>query len=304
MRRILSLVERIAPHDTTVLIEGETGTGKTLVAEAIHDCSCRKDGPFVVVDCGGVSPTLIESELFGHVRGAFTSAHRDHVGVLESADGGTVFLDEIGELPLELQPKLLRALEQRAIRPVGDVAERTLDVRVVAATNRDLRAEVSRGAFRSDLYYRLNTVAIRIPPLRERPEDVALLVSHFCRALADDGESVPPGLLADFMRRSWPGNVRELRSAVERAVLLGETDVETATNAATSPPRGTAAVAPGTPYRAAKERVVAAFDRAYFTALMERHRGNVSRAAREAGIDRNYLRDLLRRRSIPIRRNA
>ena len=221
MRRVFSILERVAPTDATVLIEAETGTGKELVAEALHEESPRAAGPFVVFDCSAVSAGLIESELFGHVRGAFTGAVGDRAGAFEAAHGGTIFLDEIGELPLDLQPKLLRVLERLEVRRVGEAATRRVDVRIVAATNRSLAAEVDAGRFREDLYYRLAVVRIGLPPLRERPEDIPLLVEHFAREAARAGATpaaLPEAAIRGLVAQAWPGNVRELRNAVARAV--------------------------------------------------------------------------------------
>ncbi|HUH02053.1 MAG TPA: sigma 54-interacting transcriptional regulator, partial [Kofleriaceae bacterium] len=207
MRRLFAILERAAPSDTTILLEGETGTGKGILAEAIHGASRRAGGPFVVVDCAAIPAGLMESELFGHERGAFTGAREERIGLFEQATGGTVFLDEIGELPLELQPKLLRVLERRTVRRVGSTTQIPVDVRIIAATNRDLRREVNQGNVRSDLWYRLNTVRLLLPPLRERREDVPLLVAHFYRLLLGDERACPPAALVDEMtRRTWPGN--------------------------------------------------------------------------------------------------
>ena len=305
MRRIFALLPRLAATDTTLLLEGETGTGKSLLAEVLHDASPRRDRPFVVVDCGAIPPTLIESELFGHEKGAFTGAHAARRGVFEAADGGTVFLDEIGELPLEMQPKLLRALEDRMVRRVGATDVIRLDVRVIAATNRDLRQEVNRGRFRSDLLYRLNTVRVRVPPLRERRDDIGVLAGHFWTQFANDPHAAPPAdLLIDWLRRDWPGNVRELRSAVERAVLLDDPTIwaEISTTLAVPdpvPPPPTAIdFDDAASFRVAKERAVAAWERAYVRELVRRHDGNLSRAARAARMDRNHLRELLRRHGV------
>jgi two-component system response regulator GlrR len=308
MRRIFAILPRLAAVDTSLLLEGETGTGKSLLAEVIHDASARRDRPFVVVDCGAIPPTLIESELFGHEKGAFTGAAGLRRGVFEAAAGGTVFLDEIGELPLEMQPKLLRALEDRVVRRVGGNDSIRLDVRIIAATNRDLRHEVNRGRFRTDLLYRLNTVRLRVPPLRERRDDIGVLAAHFWTQFANYPHAAPPAeLLTDWLRRDWPGNVRELRSAVERAVLLDDpsiwaeisTTIAVAEPSAPAPPPGpTVEVDDGASFRVAKERAVASWERGYVRELVRRHDGNLSRAARAARMDRNHLRELLRRHGV------
>ena len=306
MRRIFALLPRLAGGDTSLLLEGETGTGKSLLAEVIHDASPRRAGPFVVVDCGAIPPTLIESELFGHEKGAFTGATATRRGVFEAAAGGTVFLDEIGELPLEMQPKLLRALEDRVVRRVGGNEVVRLDVRVIAATNRDLRQEVNRGRFRTDLLYRLNTVRLRVPPLRERRDDIGVLAGHFWTQFANDPQAAPPAeLLIDWLRRDWPGNVRELRSAVERAVLLDDptiwAEISTTVLVAEAAAVGAAVdFDDAASFRVAKERAVAAWERGYVRELVRRHDGNLSRAARAARMDRNHLRELLRRHGVSI----
>ncbi len=290
MRRLFAVLPKIATSDAAVLLEGETGTGKTLLAKAIHAQSGRT-GRFVVVDCGAIVPTLIESELFGHEKGAFTGAHAQRIGAFEQASGGTVFLDELGELPLDLQPRLLRVLEDRAIVRVGGTATIPLDVRVIAATNRELRTEVNRRTFRSDLYYRLNTIRLRVPSLHERRDDIPLLVAHFWRAFASDAHPSPPAALLDELaQRDWPGNVRELRSAVERAVLLGDPGPSESTV-----PDEPSAIVDGQPFRRVKEQAVARWEREYIRALVDRHGGILSKAARAAHMDRNHLRDLLRR---------
>jgi DNA-binding NtrC family response regulator len=294
MRRLFAVLPKLAASDVTILIEGETGTGKSMLAAAIHEASPRATGPFVVVDCAAIPPNLIESELFGHERGAFTGAIGSRVGAFELAHGGTVFLDEIGELPLDLQPKLLRALEDRIIKRVGGNDQVRVDVRVVTATNRELRAEINRGRFRSDLYYRLNTFSVRVTPLRERREDVALLVAHFYRQLHPHAEEPPAELLAELLRHDWPGNVRELRSAVERTVLLGDPAVWREI----AEPTATAGFDETSSFRAAKEHAVAAWERDYLRALVARFAGNLSRAARAVRMDRNHLRELLVRHGL------
>ncbi|HEY3353978.1 MAG TPA: sigma-54 dependent transcriptional regulator [Polyangia bacterium] len=225
MQRIYELVRKVAPTRANVLVLGESGTGKELVARAVHHLSPRADQPFVPVQCGAIPETLLESELFGHIRGAFTGATADKPGLFESADGGTLFLDEIGELPAPLQVKLLRVLQERTVKPVGSVHERDIDVRVVAASNRDLEEEVAHGRFRQDLFYRLNVIPIRVPPLRERPADVPLLVDHFLRRFAAEQSrpvpSLTPEALTALCAYGFPGNVRELENLIERAVTLG-----------------------------------------------------------------------------------
>jgi transcriptional regulator with GAF, ATPase, and Fis domain len=228
IRRVLQLVDRVAPQDTTVLILGESGTGKELVARTLHARSRRGTAPFVAINCAALSPALLGSELFGHEKGAFTDASAQKKGKLELAGGGTVFLDEIGELAVELQAKLLRVLQEREFERVGGVKTIRLDARLIAATNRDLAAEVRRGAFREDLFHRLNVVALRTPPLRERREDILPLARHFVRqAGARCGrrvEGISPEAERCLEAYGWPGNVRELENAIERAVVLGEGD--------------------------------------------------------------------------------
>jgi transcriptional regulator with GAF, ATPase, and Fis domain len=287
MRRLFAVLERVAPSDATILLEGETGTGKSALAEAVHAMSRRGGGPFVVVDCGAIPGPLLESELFGHERGAFTGAVDARIGLFEAASGGTVLLDEIGELPLDLQPKLLRALERRAIRKVGATREMSVDVRLIAATHRDLRREVNRGAFRSDLWYRLNTVRLVLPPLRERREDIAMLVAGFYQELIGDPTAAPSAdLVRTMMRGTWRGNVRELRSAVERA-LVGAPALEDETA------EGDDDLAMS--FRAAKNKATTSWERRYLRDLLSAHNGNVSQAARAARMDRSHLTELVRR---------
>ena len=304
MRRIFALLERIAPTDTTVLVEGETGTGKELVAEALHDESPRARGAFIVFDCSAASATLIESELFGHVRGSFTGATGDRPGAFEAANGGTLFLDEIGELPLDLQPKLLRALENREVRRVGSNTPHKVDVRIVAATNRSLVHEVDRGRFREDLYYRLAVVPVRLPPLRERLGDVPLLVRHFEEKLRRPGQPpLPDGLIDDFCARSWPGNVRELRNAVARAVSIGTLAAAEQAGSPAEAPAPVSTVTPeeamkvdlGEPLFVGRERVAEAFERKYLSAALKQTGGNVSRAAEIAGVNRKFIQRAMKR---------
>ncbi|MFK5914515.1 MAG: sigma-54 dependent transcriptional regulator [Woeseiaceae bacterium] len=225
IKEVCSIIKRVAPSPTTLLIEGESGTGKELAARALHEFSARK-GAFVPINCGSISPDLLESELFGHVKGAFTGAHQSRQGLFNYASGGSLFLDEIGEMPLAMQAKLLRVLEERAIRPVGAEREVSIDVRIIAATNRDLEAEVAKGNFREDLYYRLNVISIRMPSLSERKEDIPLLARYFSETLSNQlgVEAIPFNHedLIGLQSYSWPGNIRELKNIIERSLLLGK----------------------------------------------------------------------------------
>jgi DNA-binding NtrC family response regulator len=298
---LYDLLERAAGSDTTVLLEGESGTGKELLAEAIHTQSIRRAAPFVVVDCGSVPATLIESELFGHERGAFTGADRARVGAFETAHRGTLFLDEIGELPLPMQTRLLRALDKRQIRRVGGSAPLDVDVRIVAATNRNLDREVEEGRFRLDLYHRIAVLSLRVPPLRERASDVELLARSFLRALGGDESMLTRDVLLRLTTQRWPGNVRELRNHVERLVLLGRAGAEAAASAPSwrgdasstrAPADPLAAATSGLPYRSARALAIRAFTDAYTRDMLVRHGGNVSRAARASGVARRWFQSL------------
>jgi two-component system NtrC family response regulator len=227
MDQVFAVVRKVADTEATVLITGESGTGKELVARAIHSLSARRERPFVAINCAAIPRELLESELFGHVKGAFTGAIRDKTGKFQAAEGGTLFLDEVGELPVELQPKLLRALQERVVEPVGGTAPRKLDVRVVAATNSDLEEAIADGTFREDLYYRLAVIPVHLPPLRERPEDIPLLVRHFTAKHGAPSVGFAPEALAALQRHAWPGNVRELENTVERLLILRNSDLIT-----------------------------------------------------------------------------
>ncbi|MEM6789725.1 MAG: sigma 54-interacting transcriptional regulator [Myxococcota bacterium] len=327
IRRMMAFIAKVADSHSSVLVIGESGTGKELVAQALHEGSPRADGPFVTVDCGAMTAGLVRSELFGHERGAFTGADRQHIGAFERAHGGTVMLDEIGELPAELQTTLLGVLERRRIRRVGGTQEIPIDVRVVAATNRDLRHEVNEARFRLDLYYRLAVVPVRVPPLRDRTSDLPLLIDHFLRECGHDG---PSALLfsPDHMRRltayGWPGNVRELRNLVEATVVTGEAQapgflalegpasmaspgssaagfdeptVETdpATQREGAP---TLLVDYGLPYKEARAALLHRFEEEYLERLLEGAAGNVSKASRMAKMTRSHLFELLRRHGL------
>lgn len=296
MKKLFGILERVATTESTVFLLGETGTGKEVLAQSIHQASRRHSRPFVVVDCGSVAANLIESELFGHVKGAFTGAIADRSGAFLEADGGTIFLDEIGELPLDMQPKLLRVLESGTIKRVGEDKYRRINVRVLAATHRNLEEELQTGRFRRDLYYRLAVVVVTVPPLRERIEDIPLLTTHFMRQMGRGEFELPRGLLEGLREYQWPGNVRELRNVVERA--LAGADIEPAPATARTAPPPAAAESTSRelielPFKEAKERLVEDFTREYLTALLEKHQGNISQTARAAGIARNYVHRLV-----------
>lgn len=332
MREIFSILEKIAPTGATVIIEGETGTGKEVAARTIHKLSTRKDQPFVVLDCGAVPENLIESELFGHEKGSFTGALMSRKGLFEMAEGGTIFLDELGELALDLQPKLLRVLEQREVRRVGSNQPIPVNVRVVAATNRALQEEVKAGRFREDLFYRLSVVRLELPPLRERIEDIELLSQHFLKTLdfnrdpdgAQKLSNISPEAMSALKNYHWPGNVRELVNIIERACSfaqddtlkpedlpgflsgatdsnqrydLGDLTQDTAQQFADVPrPSDLNEM----PFKEAKEEWIASFEKDYISTLLARHGGNISSASREADIDRKYFRKLMDKHSVDI----
>jgi two-component system response regulator HydG len=335
MLDVFRIIEGVAPTSSTVLILGESGTGKELVARAIHQNSPRAKKPFVAVNCGAIPRELVESELFGHVRGAFTGAQTARTGLFETADGGTILLDEVGDLPLAAQVKLLRVLQESEIKRVGADETRTVDVRVLAATNVDLMSRIQAGQFRRDLYYRLNVIAIELPALRERGDDVVLLANHYLQKFARSMQREQKRLTNDAIRAlreyDWAGNVRELEHAIEHAMVLSQKDVISAADlpfarqmpgpresgtmpgvGAMPPPapsemerlaNGVGEAAHGLllglselPYAEAKRRLLATFDERYTTELLRRTAGNMSEAARRAGLDRSNFRRLLRRR--------
>jgi transcriptional regulator with GAF, ATPase, and Fis domain len=330
MREIFATLEKVAPSELTVLITGETGTGKEMIARGIHQASARRGKPFVVLDCGAIPKDLIESTLFGHEKGSFTGAVGQHHGCFEQAQGGTIFLDEIGELDINLQPKLLRVLENRELKRVGGDRLIKIDVRVLAATNRDLRAMVNQGTFREDLYFRLSVIHVELPPLRERKEDVPALADVFLREIAGRrglNMTFSSDAVAALQSHSWPGNVRELKNVVERAASLTESPLvqrsdlmfnrdttpraaSTGNSHATAPAMAAAPsgasdgglvmppFAPGVDFKEAKQRVVDAFELAYLKQLLERHDGNITRSAQEAGLTRYHLRELLKRHGL------
>ena len=282
-------LKRVSATDSTVLIEGESGTGKELLAEAIHEHSGRKDGPFVVVDCGALPADLMESEIFGHEAGAFTGAQKRRQGAFEAAHQGTVFLDEIGELPLQLQTRLLRVLAQRQVRRVGGSENVDVDVRVVAATNRNLDQEVEEERFRLDLFHRLAVVLLRVPPLRERRGDVPMLARRMLADMGADTALLTQEILDRLQRYHWPGNVRELRNYVERLSLLG--DIGPDLDAGGSDDLSSIAQS-GLPFRQVRARGLNLLTRVYVQDMLERHDGNVTHAAKAAGVDRRYFQRL------------
>ena len=321
IRELFGILEKIAPTGVTVIIEGETGTGKEVVAKTIHAHSSRRDKPFIVIDCGAVPESLIESELFGHEKGSFTGAIMSRQGLFEMAQGGTIFLDELGELGLDLQPKLLRALEQREIRRVGSNKSVKIDVRVVAATNRNLEEEVKAGRFREDLYYRLSVVRLILPPLRDRKEDIPLLIKHFLHDAHynkdANGKAKIKGVNRDavdaMVAYSWPGNVRELVNVVERACSFAEHDYihpedlpENISGMGLIQRRATpeditsertmlASADTEKGFKEAKEEWLSNFEKDYIAALLKKNNHNISHAAREADIDRKYFRKLMKK---------
>jgi len=318
MQRVYRLAMGVAPTSTTVLILGESGTGKELTARAIHQHSSRSQGPFVAVNCSAIPVELIESELFGHVRGAFTGAVNTREGLFEAAHRGTLFLDEVGDLPPMAQVKLLRALQEGEIKRVGSDEVKQVDVRVIAATNVELKRQVDAGNFREDLYYRLNVVAITLPPLRERREDIPLLAFHFLGKYAvragKDVRKLAPEVVRALQQQPWPGNVRELENAMEYAVVFAKEDTVNVSDLPFEAPwaSGRAPIRASSgipwpevlvemPYREAKAQALAVFESAYFREVLDRTGGNVSKAAREAGLDRSNFRRAAKRAGIDTR---
>ena len=299
LRTAFAALGKAAVSEVTLLLTGESGTGKSEAAELVHERSGRAGRPFRVVDCAAVPANLLESELFGHERGAFTGANQRRLGVFEEAEGGTVFLDEVGELPLELQPKLLRVLEAREVRRVGANRHLPVNVRIVAATNRDLRAEVNVGRFRPDLYFRLAVLTVRLPALRERPADIPLIARQLLGRLTLDEETrralTEPAFLARLQLSPWPGNVRELRNHLERCAALQEALQPSPEDPS---PQRLDALDVSIPFSEARRRLLAEFEQSYVRALLELHGGNVSRAAVTAGVDRAHLHRIMRRQKM------
>ena len=302
MRQVFAILERASKSAAPILFLGESGTGKELMARGVHDASPRRDGPFVVFDCGASTESLIESDLFGHMKGAFTGAAGDRQGAFAAAHGGTLFLDEIGDLPVALQPKLLRMLEAGEVVPLGGRKSERYDVRIVAATHRDVFGEVARGGFRGDLYYRLAVVEVHVPPLRQRTGDLARLVAMFLeRAGAPQlAAQVGGAALERLERYHWPGNVRELRNVITRAVALAGPDDDFQSlpfvlRPTVAAPESVPAARADRPFHEAKDALIARFERDYLTDLVQRAGGNLSQAARDAGLERKFLYKLLER---------
>jgi two-component system, NtrC family, response regulator GlrR len=302
MRELFASLFRISATDLSVLIEGETGTGKELVAESIHQTSQRASSPLVVFDCSSVVVSLAESELFGHERGAFTGAVAPRIGVFEQANGGTIFLDELGELPKDLQPKLLRVLEKRELRRVGGTKTIPIDVRVIAATNRNMREAVKRGDFREDLYYRIAGSHVYVPPLRDRMDDLPLLAQHFLSAAAPprDISEVPRHIWEMFCSYRWPGNVRELRNAVKRVLVTPECPLDPDAECLYEPPVFRSVPTSGsiTPFRVARRETNDSFEKSYVQALLKRCDGNITRAAALAEISRQVIYALISKHAL------
>lgn len=312
MQEIFDTIENIAPTTSTVLITGESGTGKELVARAIHTRSNRNEKPFIVINCAAIPIHLLESELFGHRRGSFTGAIADKKGLFEEADAGTMFLDEIGEMPPSIQVKLLRVLQEGEVRRVGDVEARHVDVRLVAATNRDLTTMVREGSFREDLFYRVNVINLALPPLRERPDDIPLLAYHFLQKYSNrmkkQVDKIGVDALQALQNYSWVGNVRELENVVERAVVLVNGDTITAQDLPAKILSESFYLASDDVskditkfnYQDAKNRALASFNRAYITSLLKEARGNISFASERAGMDRSNFKKLIKRYAIDM----
>jgi two-component system response regulator PilR (NtrC family)/two-component system response regulator HydG len=293
MKQIFALIEKVAPAEGAVLVEGETGTGKELIAQAIHRESNRKDGPFIPINCASIPDTLLESELFGHARGAFTGADREKEGLFVAANGGTLFLDEIGEMPMAIQAKLLRAIQERKVRPVGSTTDIPFDVRIVAATNRNLREAVDRGEFREDIFYRIATFQISVPPLRERREDIPLLIEGFLAGHTAQGRDVffPPEVLRALVDYAWPGNVRELQNLVERCVYL--CDGETVSFEDLPEPM-LERIRPANRYALPDDQTLGEVELSYIRYILDRCNGNRVRAAEILGINRKTIQRKLK----------
>ncbi len=306
MRSVFELIKNVSASNTNVLVQGESGTGKELAARAIHEMSPRRTQPFVVINCSAMPETLLESELFGYIKGAFTGAEKNKKGLFELADGGTVFLDEIGDIPLSVQIKLLRVLQGGDILPLGSGSTRIVDVRVIAATNRDLISLMNAGTFREDLYYRLNVIALNLPPLKKRGEDIPLLASHFLKKISERIGKKVEKMSADFLHAiqeyPWPGNVRELENIIERAIVLSKSDTLTARllpskilSAVFYSPALDETDMTELAYKEAKKRALNIFNQSYIMNLLKKTDGNISAASEKAGMDRSNFKKIMRK---------
>jgi DNA-binding NtrC family response regulator len=311
MRRLQSQIDRVAKTSATILITGESGTGKELVASSIHSHSLRKDRIFIAINCSTIPESIIESELFGHMRGSFTGAHKDKKGLVEEASQGTLFLDELGDLSLAMQVKLLRLIQEGEFKAIGSNAIRKVDIRFIAATNQNLLEKIKKGEFREDLYYRLNVINIHLPPLRERIEDVPLLAHHFLQKYDVIHEKRISGFsksaMDHLLRRQWPGNVRELENVIERGVIMATSNVLQEEDLAVPDPMLSPQDTPHTlaaedvfslPFKEAKDKLLEEFEAEYISKVLARHSGNVSQAARESGVKRQYLHRLMRQKNL------
>ena len=307
MRRVFDTIRMVAGTDLTVLVTGESGTGKDLTARAVHALSVRKEKPFIAVNCPTVPEQILESELFGYRKGAFTHATQNRTGLFQEADGGSIFLDEIGDVPPAIQTKLLRVLQEKEIKPLGETRSITVDVRIIASTNQDLRAKIQSGEFREDFFYRLNVLPIRLPPLRERREDIPLIVNHLlhkhARKLDRAGCRVPPDEMARIVESPWAGNVRELENVLVRGILFAENgEVRLGElrdrNGACAPEAALEIDPSAVPYKTAKEDILKRFNESYIGRLLEQTGGNVTRAARACGLERQSLQQIMRRYDI------
>jgi DNA-binding NtrC family response regulator len=310
MEKLHAHIDRIARTSATVLITGESGTGKELVARSIHAHSLRKNNPFIPIDCSTIPESIIESELFGHMKGSFTGAIRDKKGLVEEANGGTLFLDEIGDLSVSMQVKLLRLLQEGEYKPVGSNTIRKVDIRFIAATNRNLWDQIKKGEFREDLFYRLKVIDIHIPPLRERMEDIPILAGHFVEKYSIIHEKKVKGISQEalylLMLRDWPGNIRELENVIERGVIMASGDILLEEDLLSTESASRDAVAPDhpmediftLPFKAAKDRLIEEFQVQYIARALARHGGNVSQAAKDSGVKRQYLHRLIRETNI------
>jgi DNA-binding NtrC family response regulator len=310
MRALFARLARAAERDMPLLLQGESGTGKDLAAAAVHQASRRRAGPFVVVDCGSIPPALVESELFGYEGGARLGGGPAYEGAFIRADGGTILLDEIGDLDIRLQPRLLRVIERGEVRPIGRATAEPVDVRVIAATHRDLRREVKRGAFREDLYHRLAVATVALPPLREHAEDVPLLARHFLDQHAREDcvdYTLPDEMMDRLVARAWTGNVRELRNVIHRIVAFGTSEITAGDAGAASfagAPAPAETTGPGVSFKIAKARIIERFERDYVVAILAAHQGNISAAAKAADVDRVHFLRLMDRHNLRKKREG